>query len=243
MLRLIAFLWLLLAAPAFAQSSMVLQESSFWAAEVSSGDLPPVAERIPSEPLVVDLEAKGRSFGTQGGTLRTLVSRTKDVRQMVVYGYARLVGYNAQYDLVPDILREVEIIDDRKYILHLREGHRWSDGAPFTSEDFRYWWEDVVNNELITPTGPPEFMVVDGKLATVTFPDALTVVIEWPTANANFLPLLGQAAPPFIYRPAHYLRQFHGDYADPATLKKETRKARVKSWAALHNKLDNMYKF
>ena len=55
----------------------VLQESSFWAQEVNAGSLPHVQDRIPSEPLVVDLEAKGRSFGRQGGTLRTLISRTR----------------------------------------------------------------------------------------------------------------------------------------------------------------------
>lgn len=241
MRRLLAAFLLLIATPAFAE--LELQESTFWSMEVERGDLPPVHERVPETPLIVDLEAKGRTFGHQGGTLRTLVSRTKDVRQMVVYGYARLVGYAPDYTLYPDILRDIEVMDNRRYVMHLRPGHRWSDGAPFTSDDFRYWWEHVVGNELITPSGPPEFMYVDGKLGKVTFPDKHTVVFEWETPNANFLPLLAQAAPPFIYRPAHYLKQFHGDFADPAQLKKETRKARVKSWAALHNRRDNLYKF
>lgn len=242
MRKLIALL-ALLAAPAFAVAQAAPQETSFWAMEVGREDMPPVAERIPDVPLVVDMEAKGRTYGEQGGTLRTLVSRSKDVRQMVVYGYARLVGYAPDYSLQPDILRDVEVIDDRKYILHLRPGHRWSDGSPFTSEDFRYWWESVVNNKEITPTGPPEFMSVDGTLGSVTFPDAHTVIFEWPTPNANFLPLLAKAAPPFVYRPSAYLKQFHVDYAEPEELKKATRKARVKSWAALHNKLDSMNKF
>ena len=241
MRRFLLAFFLSVATPAFAVDTF--QESTFWAMEVGQGNMPPVEERVPDVPLVVDLEAKGRTFGKQGGTLRTLVSRTKDVRQMVVYGYARLVGYGPDYELYPDILRDVEIEEDRKFTFHLRPGHKWSDGAPFTSEDFRYWWEHVVNNDKITPTGPPEFMFVDGVLGSVTFPDEHTVVFEWPTANANFLPLLAQASPPFIYRPAHYLKQFHGDFADPDKLKKETRAARVKSWAALHNKRDNMYKY
>lgn len=240
-MRKILFLIMFIGSPLWAQ--MDLQESTFWAEEVSNGDLPPVAERVPDTPLVVDLEAKGRSFGTAGGTLRTMVSRSKDVRQMVVYGYARLVGHDAQYNLYPDILRDIEVIEGRKFIMHLRPGHRWSDGAPFTSEDFRYWWEGVINNPLVTPSGPPSFMYFDGFLGSVSFPDAHTVVFEWPNPNPNFLPLLAQAAPPFIYRPAHYLKQFHGEYADPEALKKETRRARVKSWAALHNKRDSMYKF
>ena len=220
-----------------------LQEASFWEQEVTDGNLPPIAERLPDTPLIVDLEAKGREFGTQGGTLRTLVTRSKDVRQMVVYGYARLVGYDSNYELYPDILRDIEVIDDRKFIMHLRPGHKWSDGHPFTSEDFRYWWEKVVWNDEITPSGPPEFMKVDGKLGTVTFPDLHTVVFEWQSPNRNFLPLLAKAAPPFIYRPAHYLKKFHVDFADPDDLAYEVRRARVKSWAALHNRRDNMYKF
>ncbi|MEM9966756.1 MAG: ABC transporter substrate-binding protein [Pseudomonadota bacterium] len=240
MLRLIVFL-VVLATPALAQTTF--QENSFWASEVSKGNMPPVSERLPLEPLVVNLEARGRSFGNQGGTLRTMVTRSKDVRQMVVYGYARLVGYGPDYQLYPDILSDVEVIEGRKFILRLRPGHRWSDGHPFTSADFRYWWEKVVNNAEITPTGPPQFMFVDDKLGKVSFPDDHTVIFEWETANPDFLPLLAKAAPPFIYRPAHYLEQFHIDHADPETLAAEVKEARVKSWAALHNKRDNMYKF
>jgi len=221
----------------------VLQESSFWAQEVNAGSLPHVQDRIPSEPLVVDLEAKGRNFGRQGGTLRTLISRTKDVRQMVVYGYARLVGYQPDYTLAPDILAAVDVEEGRKFTLHLRPGHRWSDGMPFTSDDFRYWWENVANDPDITPSGPPDFMIVDNRMGKVTFPDEHTVVFEWQIPNPNFLPLLAQASPPFIYRPAHYLSQFHKKFADPDALVEKVKAARVKSWAALHNKRDNMYKF
>jgi peptide/nickel transport system substrate-binding protein len=230
------------ARPALAQAP-VMKESVYWQWAVTTDRLPPAVLRIPKDPLVVDLAAKGRSFGTQGGTLRTLVSRSKDVRQMVVYGYARLVGYAADYTLYPDILRAVDVEEDRRYTLHLRRGHRWSNGTPFTSADFEYWWRDVANNAEITPTGPPEFMFVDGKLGRVTFPDEVTVVFEWDAPNAGFLPLLAQASPPFIYRPAHYLKQFHLDYADIETLSGLVRRNRVKSWAALHNKFDSMNKF
>ncbi len=232
----------LLASPLTAQP-IAVQESTFWATEVNTGDMPPAAERIPAQPLIVDLEAKGRALGIQGGTLRTLVSRSKDIRQMVVYGYARLVGYAPDYSLQPDILRDVVVEEGRRFTLHLRKGHRWSDGAPFTSADFAYWWEHVANNAEITPSGPPEWMIVNEQMGRVSFPDPVTVVFEWDDPNPSFLPLLAQASPPFIYRPAHYLKQFHGDFADPDFLVQAILAARVKSWAALHNKRDNMYKF
>ena len=81
---------LLLPLPGHAGPSFV--ESGFWKPEVDAGNLPPISERLPHAPLVVDLAAKGRQFGVQGGTLNTMVTRSKDIRQMVVYGYARLMG-------------------------------------------------------------------------------------------------------------------------------------------------------
>lgn len=219
------------------------QESAFWSAEVESGNLPPVQERLPKDPLIVDLAAKGREFGKPGGTLRTMVTRSKDIRQMVVYGYARLVGFNQDYELVPDLLASYENEGNRKFTLKLREGHKWSDGSPFTSEDFRYWWEDVANNELLSPSGPPDFLIVEGKAPTVTFPDETTVIFEWDDPNPDFLQSLAQARPPFIYRPAAFLKQYHEKYADAEELAFQVEDARVKSWAALHNKLDNLYKF
>ena len=220
-----------------------LQESTFWKTEVDVGNLPPIQDRIPQEPLIVDLEAKGRVFGNQGGTLRTMVTRSKDIRQMVVYCYARLVGYDADYNLVPDLLASYENEDNRKFTLHLRKGHKWSNGAPFTSEDFRYWWEDVANNELLSPSGPPDFLRVEGKFPKVLFPDETTVIYEWEDPNPNFLQSLAQARPPFIYRPAEFLKRYHEKYADKDDLAFLVEDARVKSWAALHNKLDNLYKY
>lgn len=241
-LKIIAAL-VVLAGPASALEPQDLAESSFWASEVNKGSMPPVADRVPQDMLVVDLGAKGRTFGKQGGTLRTLVSRSKDTRQMVVYGYARLVGYDHAYNLVPDILRDVEVEDGRKFTLHLRRGHRWSDGHPFTSEDFRYYWEDVANNEELSPAGPSQSLYVGDELAQVSFPDEYTVVYEWSRQNPNFLPLLAQASPLVIYRPAHYLKQFHARYTDKSELRREIKQARLRTWAALHNDRDNLYKF
>src|SRR3546814_15404984 len=73
---------------------------------------------------------------------------------LIVYGYARLVGYDEKLAIVADILEWLEVEDGRIFTMKLREGHRWSDGAPFTAEDFRYFWEDIANNEELSPVGP-----------------------------------------------------------------------------------------
>jgi peptide/nickel transport system substrate-binding protein len=161
---------------------------------------------------------------------------------MVVYGYARLVGYDRSFQLTPDILRRVDVERDRVFTLHLRPGHRWSDGHIFTANDFQYWWNDVVGNRQLTPLGPPRLMLVDGKPPKFEVLDQFTVRYSWDAPNPYFLPALAGPSPLYIYRPAHYLKQFHQVYADPAFLADQVRRANVRNWAQLHNRLDNQYR-
>ena len=208
-----------------------------------AGDLPPIAERVPADPLVVDLESRGRIPVQHGGTLRMFVSRSKDVRYMSVWGYARLVGYDADYNLVPDILRDFEVSEDgRTVTFHLRRGHRWSNGKPFTTEDLRYWWEDVALNTDLSPSGPQVEMLVDGFPPVVTVHDEVTISYKWSRPNPRFLPALAQARPVYIYRPAAYMKKYHADYADPEKLAERVENSGKKTWAALHNRKDNLYK-
>ena len=205
------------------------------------GALPARAEP-PAEPATVSFE-NGTAIGRQGGTLTTLVGRPRDTRLMVVYGYARLVAYNQELELVPDILKDVEVEDGRTFTMHLRQGHKWSDGEPFTSEDFRYWWEDVASNEQLNPVGPPSPLYVEGELPEVTFPDELTVRYSWSKPNPFFLPALAGARPTFIYMPAHHLKRYHEKYADPGELAAMIDETQARDWAQLHSRFDDMYKF
>ena len=230
--------WLLLSPLARA-----LPEVPFLVEHVSAGTLPPVADRIPQQPLTVDLAALGREPGQHGGEIDILMARGKDTRLMTVYGYARLIGYNPNMALQPDILGSVENKENKAFTLHLRAGHRWSDGHPFTSADFRYFWEDMALNEMLSPFGPPEKLVVNGKPARVEILDELTVRYSWDEPNPYFLPALAGARPLYIYAPAHYLKQFHASYQDQAKLSEEVEFAGVRNWAGLHTRYGHQYKF
>jgi len=150
------------AAPAGAQMKIV--EPTAFADDIKAGKLPPAAKRLPEVPLVVKPGA-GQGPGQYGGSLTMLIGRSRDVRMLVVYGYARLVGYDVNFNLVPDILESIEAKGERVFTMKLRKGHRWSDGQPFTTEDFRYFWEDVANNKELSPTGPPSDLLVGGEAA------------------------------------------------------------------------------
>lgn len=226
----------------FAASARGAEEVPALADRVAAGELPPVAERLPLEPRVIDLAVSGREPGRYGGTLRMLMGNSQDIRMVNVYGYARLVGYDRNFELQPDILESIEVERDRVFTLHLREGHKWSDGAPFTSEDFRYFWEDVALNEELSPFGPPKELLPEDEAPTVTFPDELTVRYEWSRPNPYFLPALAGARPMYIYQPAHYMKQFHGKYADPDKLAAMVRDAAVRNWASLHVRMARQYR-
>src|SRR5215469_3182590 len=93
-------------APAFAAT---YQEPPSLADEVAAGRLPPVDQRLPNEPLVVDLKAEGKEPGKPGGTLRMLIGQGGDARSLLPFGYSRLVIYDENYRLVPDILKSFEV--------------------------------------------------------------------------------------------------------------------------------------
>lgn len=209
---------------------------------VASGALPPLAERLPKNPRVVDLEALGKTEGKYGGRLRMIMADAKDIRMMTIYGYSRLVVFDKDLKLVPDILESFDVEEGRIFTLHLRPGHKWSDGEPFTAEDFRYFWEDVAMHEELSRGGPDQQMLVDGKPPVFEVIDELTVRYTWDKPNPLFLPSLAGASPNYIYLPAHYMRQFHERYAEPEALSGLVAKEKMRDWVALHTVKARQYR-
>ncbi len=210
---------------------------------IASGALPAARERLPDPPAVAALIPKDQVLGRHGGEIITLMGRQKDIRLMTVFGYARLVGYDVNLDLVPDIIETVDVEEQRIFTFKLRKNHRWSDGQAFTAEDFRFYWEDVVNNEEISPFGPPKVLRVDGEAPQVAIVDDRTIRYSWSKPNPFFLPAIAGARPLYIYRPAHYLKQFHAAYAAPKALAARVEEASALNWVSLFNRTDEQYRF
>lgn len=231
------YLLVLCAPQAWTAQGVKYREPPAISAQVRAQALPPIEERIPLEPAVAAIEAHGGRIGQYGGVLRMLISRLKDVRMIKVYGYARLVAYDPDYTLQPDILKEYEVREGRIFTLRLRRGHKWSDGYPFTSEDFRYYWEDIASNSEISRAGPLRALLVDGEEPIFEVLDDTTVRYTWKKPNPYFLQALARPLPLGIYRPAHYLKNFHARYADPEILDLLVKSYRRRNWVALHYKL------
>ncbi len=220
--------------PAIARAA--LSETPLFAKAAAAGALPKVADRVPIEPAMVD------AAGTPGGEITILMASPKDTRMMVVYGYARLVCLTPELKFTPDILKAIDIEDGRVFTMTLRKGMKWSDGHPFTTEDFRYWFEDIASNKQLSPAGLPVNLLPGGEKPKFEVLDESTVRYSWSRPNPLFVPDIAGPDPLFIYSPAHYLKQFHIKYADKAKLEAMVKKAHMRNWAALHYRHAEMYK-
>jgi peptide/nickel transport system substrate-binding protein len=229
--------------PLLAGPAVGAEEPPNLVAAVAAGQLPPLTARLPRVPLVFEAPRSDWTLGRYGGEVRTLMAKDRDIRMMVVYGYSRLVGYDEQLRLTPDILEKVDNVDSRIFTLHLRPGHKWSDGKPFTAEDFRYYWDDVAHNKDLSPFGLPQALLVNGHAPKFEVLNETTVRFTWQEPNPMFLPALAAPSPLYIYRPAHYLRQFHAHYAGVEKANALAVEAGSRSWAGLHQKKDEQFRF
>jgi len=188
------------------------REAPELAGRVEAGQLPPVEERLPSNPLTV----QAPEVGVYGGTWRSTVKGNNDegwIRRSM--GYDPLVSFNFEWsDIVPNVAESWEVNDDATvYTFKLREGHRWSDGKPFTSEDVVFAINDVLNNSDYPGERAPTSLLG----ATATAPDATTVVIE--LAGPDGMLLSNMATPggtQLVQFQKAFCSQFHADYDDEA---------------------------
>ncbi len=146
--------------------------------------------------------------------------------------------------IVPNIARAWDVSPDgRVTTISLRRGMRWSDGQPFTADDFVFWFEEVYQNKELVPT-PLPVMTINGKPIAVKKIDAATVqfvapdpYFALPTVLASVWGIghharygrdaLGGFAP------AHYLKQFHPKWSSKDEVTRKAADLKFDSWVAL----------
>lgn len=195
-------------------------EAPMLAEMVAAGDLPPLNERLPEEPLVVEVV---ESIGKHGGTWRRAFKGIKDFHAFGRLNYDPVLRWprNPADGIQPGLAKSWEWSEDgTELTLNLRKGLKWSDGQPFTSADVTFWWEDIENDENITPAIHAEWIVA-GEPMTVEAPDDHTVVLRFAAPNGLAetvgLAFHGHQWPLGFERfgffaPRHYLEQFHPRY-------------------------------
>ncbi len=177
-------------------------------------ELAAVADRLPTEPLIV---APYTEIGVYGGTINGISNALESGTSGILsWRHVNLVRFSDDLQtIVPDVAQGWEWNDDFTEItFSLRDGHKWSDGQPFTAEDIDFWYNDNKLNEMLYPEVQSNW-VFGGEPMTVQMVDATTVTFGFAVPNPNFLTFLSTTwRQP--YAPKHFLSQFHLDYNDNA---------------------------
>jgi peptide/nickel transport system substrate-binding protein len=228
------------------------QEAPQLAELVKSGKLPQVKDRIPAEPMVLK---PVHSVGKYGGTWRRGFTGPGDVENgNRINASDKLMFWDfTGTKIVPSVAKGVEMsADGKSYTISLRKGMKWSDGAPFTADDFVFWFEDLYSNRDIVPTPIPD-MTVNGKPGKVVKVDETTVKFEFDDPYFLFYDLLagdtliggGQSVRQSqgftfgAYAPKHYLKQYLPKYSSLEAVNAIAKQEGYENWVKLiHFKKD-----
>jgi peptide/nickel transport system substrate-binding protein len=210
---------------------------------VKTGKLLPVAERIGPDPIVVK---PLHAIGTYGGTWRrgfTGPADTSAGQRVNESDHLTYFDYTGT-QVLPNIAKSWEVSDGgRTFTFHLRRGMKWSDGHPFSADDFVFWFEDMYQNKDLIATPSPYF-ATNGKQGMLVKIDDYTIRYQFadpyyalPIVMAGQGPIMGHTKEGRTgmggYAPAHYLKSFHPKYVSKEDLDRKVKEARFDNWVSM----------
>ncbi len=210
-------------------------ESPLLAEQVKAGKLPTLDQRLPKNPLVMEAD----EVGAYGGVWRRGFTGPSDFNGINRVIYDALVRFSPDGGKVNMHYAEsvTASSDFKTWTVKLREGSKWSDGTPFTTDDIMFWYKDVVQNKDLMPAAPAWMQNKDKSLVEVKQVDPVTVQWIYKDANTTFLLELankdwGDRNVP-VFLPSKWLKQFHAGYAKKEDLDKMVADAKFKAWTEL----------
>ncbi len=212
------------------------KEAPMLAELVKAGKLPPVDERLPSNPCVCPVM---EGIGNYGGTMRRGFSGVSDGVGPGKINNEGLTWYNADLTLRANIAEAWEINSDAsQWTFRLRKGLKWSDGQPFTSDDFKWYYDNqLMNTELTTGVSTTWSTGTPRKWMTMEYPDKYTVICKFSDPNPLFAYTVTRSVPA---SPGHYLKQFHKELvSDKAAYEKAWKDAKFNDWQGYFGNKNN----
>ena len=182
--------------------------------KVAAGELPPVEERLPEEPLV---DKPFEKVGKYGGMLRMGMVSPSIWYPAALHTIEYMLNLDRKAEkVVPNIAKGWKFLDEGKtFALYLRKGMKWSDGAPFTADDIMFYWEDVILNDELVPVKPKKWMP-GGELMTVEKVNDYEVRFHFNKPYWGIIWYLSgtvfNGAQNDIFLPKHALKKYHIKY-------------------------------
>lgn len=214
------------------------KEAPMLADLVKAGQLPPVQQRLPDEPLVLQ---PTNEIGKYGGNWRMAFTGPADKQNMERHNHDHLIFWDPKVEnLVPHIAKGWDIQDGgRTIVLKLRKGMKWSDGQPFGADDIMFWYQDMYLNEELNPS-KASYMAIGGKQGTVEKIDDYTVAFKFDQPYYLFLDqvaslvVAGHMTEGWhamgLWAPKHYMQQFHPKYVSRDSLEQQAKAAGFDNW-------------
>ncbi|UJW84783.1 ABC transporter substrate-binding protein [Devosia sp. SL43] len=225
---------------ALAGSAWAFQEAPMLTEMVEAGSLPAVDERLPTKPTVVN----ALTVGEYGGTWRRAFNGPGDRWGPTKLMEERVLKWAADENggavLVPGYIESYSVNEDSSaFTFTLLEGLKWSDGVPVTTEDVRFWYEDIFLNADIVPNIDATF-APGGKPMEIEIADERTFTVKFGQPYVYFLQILAKDStgepsldrPSFLF-PKHYLSQFNNKYASEEELAAAAAQFNVAGWIDL----------
>ncbi len=216
--------------------------------QVKANKLPEVSKRLPETSNLFVVKPL-KEIGKYGGNWRRAFTGPADHENgNRIVSMDKLLTFDyTGTKIVPCLARDWKVSEDGKTTtLYLRKGARWSDGEPFTANDFLFWYNEIYLNKQLVPTPFFEFQIngKDGKIKKI---DDYTVAFEFPEPYAFFVyQLAGStgigaglatrgAFQTFggAYAPGHYLKQFLPKYSSEAAVNKKAKDLGFDNWVSL----------
>jgi peptide/nickel transport system substrate-binding protein len=196
---------------------------------VKSGELPPVAERLPENPWVAPVLDKN---GKSGGIIRRAFTGPGDKWGMSKLDDRGLVWFDLDLVMRPRMCESWDVnADGSEYTFHMRKGMKWSDGVEFKSSDVRFWYEKVKLNKTLFPATDGKWWTgkSDNKqLMTLDTPDDYTFVFKYQAPKPLLIYTIGREG---IGMPENYMKEWIMDTtSDPEGLKDKVAAAGFESW-------------
>lgn len=185
------------------------EEAAVLQALVDKGALPPLKDRLPENPLVITPVDR---VGSHGGDWSHALVGGGSLSMLVRYqGYEPLLRYTPDWSGVTlNVAEDFQASPDAKeFTVRLRKGMKWSDGHPFTTEDIRFWYEDILLNKEVAFIGQDHWKS-GGKPARLEVVDEQTFKVIFDRPSGLFpLQIAWANSDQTCKAPKHYLQQFH----------------------------------
>ena len=229
---------------AMADDGCAYNEAPMLAEQVAAGTLPGVCERLPIDPLVlgeglaVNPDWVDVQIGDYGGEIIYTVVHV-EMKEPIFITDNREPKIQAG-----GVYKNLDISDDfTEMTFTLRAGHKWSDGAPLTTEDVAFAVEGVLQNDDLYPA-MPNYLLTGGiggaEEPTLEVIDDFTFKLVYPAPYNSFeynLTALGTGYYDLL-KPKHHMGKYHTAYGDAEDINAMVAEEGLETWVDLFSQTD-----